>query len=95
MLIKNHGLYFAVARKTVGLYSYLWAYLVQIRMIKSVTLIAVVTLTLLVLTSRAASADPEEVLITSNYPVTLVYEGLPQRIPLKAAEGATVCGRPS
>jgi hypothetical protein len=63
-------------------------------MIKSVTLIAVVTLTLLVLTSQAASADPGEVLITSNYPVTLVYEGLPQRIPLKAAEGATVCAPP-
>ncbi len=92
--IKTTRLYFAVACKTVGLYSYLWAYLVQIRMIKSVTLIAVVTLTLLVLTSQAASADPGEVLITSNYPVTLVYEGLPQRIPLKAAEGATVCAPP-
>jgi hypothetical protein len=94
MPIKTIRLYFAVACKTVTLYSYLWAYLVQIRMIKSVTLIAVVTLTLLVLTSQAASADPGEVLITSNYPVTLVYEGLPQRIPLKAAEGATVCAPP-
>ena len=52
------------------------------------------TLILLVLASQAASADPGEVLITSNYPVTLVYEGLPQRIPLKAAEGATVCAPP-
>jgi hypothetical protein len=78
MPIKTTRLYFAVACKTVTPYSYLWAYLVQIRMIKSVTLIAVVMLTLLVLASQAASADPGEVLITSNYPVTFVYEGLPQ-----------------
>jgi hypothetical protein len=60
----------------------------------SLTLTAVGTLLLLVLSPQAASADPGQVLITSNYPVTLLYEGLPERVPLKAAEGTTVCAPP-
>jgi len=57
-------------------------------------LTAIGTLLVLVLTSPAVGAEPGHVLITSNHPVTLLYEGLPERTPLRAAEGTTVCAPP-
>lgn len=42
----------------------------------------------------AVTAEGEQVQITSNYPVTVLYEGTPVRVPFKASEGSTVCAPP-
>ncbi len=62
--------------------------------LKSLMLTALGALLLFALASTAASAEPGHVLITSNYPVTLLHDGLPERVPLRAAEGTTVCAPP-
>ncbi|MDJ0274179.1 MAG: hypothetical protein NYU90_03140 [Aigarchaeota archaeon] len=56
--------------------------------------LAVLALAALATLAPTATAEEGQVQITSNYPVTVLHEGAPARVPFRASEGTTVCAPP-